>query len=227
MLTASLLSAFLMGLVGSTHCIGMCGGIVSTLSTNFSGKSSGATFNVQLFYNLGRISSYSFFGLLVGLFSSRLMEILPNPHAFSMKIAGVFFVLLGLYISQLLNSFRYFEAAGARLWKHIEPFGRRYLPATSIWDAWKLGIVWGWLPCGLVYSALALAMTQLQPLHAALTMAVFGLGTLPTLLLIGHFAHNVKTLLQNRKLRMALGLILVLYGLTQIFGVSAFQMHAH
>ena len=227
MLAATLLSAFLMGMIGSTHCVGMCGGIVSTLSTNFSNRPSAGSFNIQLFYNIGRITSYSFFGLLVGLFSSRLMEILPDPHAFSMKIAGVFFILLGLYISQLLNSFHYFEAAGRTLWKHIEPFGRRYLPASSIWDAWKLGIVWGWLPCGLVYSALALAMTQLHPLHAALTMTVFGLGTLPTLLLIGHFAHNVKHLLQDRRVRLALGILLIVYGLTQIFGVATLQMHAH
>ena len=138
MLTATLLSALLMGLIGSTHCVGMCGGIISTLSTNFSGQKQHHAFNIQLFYNLGRITTYGFFGLLIGLFSSQLMEMLPDPHAFSMKIAGVFFILLGLYISQLVNSFRYLEAAGQKIWTHIEPFGRRYLPASSIWNAWKL-----------------------------------------------------------------------------------------
>jgi len=227
MLSASLLSALLMGLIGSTHCVGMCGGIVSTLSTNFNGKSQGQSFSIQLFYNLGRITSYSFFGLLIGFFSSNLMELLPDPHRISMKIAGVFFILLGLYISQLMNSFKYFEAVGQKLWVKIEPFGRQYLPAQNPWNALKLGLVWGWLPCGLVYSALALAMTQLNPVHAALTMFAFGLGTLPTLLLIGHFAQNVKTFLQNKSVRMALGLVLIIYGLSQILGYSAFMMHAH
>ena len=155
------------------------------------------------------------------------MEKLPDPHAFSMKIAGLFFILLGLYISQLLNSFKYLEAAGQSLWKLIEPFGRQYLPASNIWNAWKLGIVWGWLPCGLVYSALALAITQLNPLHSALTMFVFGLGTLPTLLLIGHFAQNVKTILQNKRVRFVLGLFLVIYGVSQFAGLSIFTKHVH
>jgi sulfite exporter TauE/SafE len=227
MLSATLLSALLMGLIGSTHCVGMCGGIISTLSTNFSGKNQQQSFAIQLFYNIGRITTYSLFGLLIGFFSSRLMEMLPDPHAFSMKIAGIFFIMLGLYISQLLNSFKYFEAVGQKLWIRIEPFGRKYLPAQNGWNAFKLGLVWGWLPCGLVYSALALSMTQLNPIHSALTMMVFGLGTLPTLLLIGHFAQNVRLILQNKKIRIGLGLILIIYGISQIAGYSSFMIHEH
>ena len=224
---ATLLSACLMGLIGSTHCVGMCGGIISTLSTDFSGKGSQQSFWIQLFYNIGRISSYTFFGFLIGLFSSQLMEMLPNPHAFSMKVSGIFFILLGLYISQLINSFKYLESTGHKLWVRIEPFGRKYLPAQTVFDAWKLGLVWGWLPCGLVYSALALAMTQTHPINSALIMMVFGLGTLPTLLLIGHFAQNVKSILQNRSVRLILGLTLIVYGVTQIAGISTFMMHDH
>lgn len=227
MLTATLLSALLMGLIGSTHCIGMCGGIISTLSTNFNGKANNQTFTIQLFYNLGRISSYTLIGLLIGLFSSQLMQLLPNPHGFSMKISGFFFILLGLYIGQFLNSFKYLEGAGQKLWVKIEPFGRKYLPAQNIWSALKLGLVWGWLPCGLVYSALALAVTQLNPVHSALTMLAFGLGTLPTLLLIGHFAQNVRQILQNKAIRYILGIFLIVYGFSQIAGYSTFMMHAH
>ena len=227
MLTAVLVSAFLMGLIGSTHCIGMCGGIISTLSTNFAGHSNTQSFLIQLFYNVGRISSYSLIGFLIGIFSSNLMVLLPDPHAFSMQVSGLFFILLGLYISQLLNSFKYLEGLGQKLWVRIEPFGRKYLPAQNPLDAWKLGLVWGWLPCGLVYSALALAMTQLNPLNAALTMLAFGLGTLPTLLLIGHFARNLQTMLQQKSIRMLLGLILTVYGIMQVSGYSMFMMHAH
>jgi sulfite exporter TauE/SafE len=214
MLSAALLSALLMGMIGSTHCVGMCGGIISTLSTNLGSQTGSYRPSViQLFYNLGRIASYSLIGLLTGLFSSQLMQLLPDPHLFSMKISGIFFILLGLYISQFLNSFKYLERAGHKLWVKIEPFGRKYLPAQDYWSALKLGLVWGWLPCGLVYSALALAVTQTNPLHSALTMLAFGIGTLPTLLLIGHFALNVKTMLQSKKLRWLLGLLLVAYGL--------------
>ena len=229
MLTAYLLSALLMGLIGSTHCIGMCGGIISTLSTNFTAEGEITPkvrpIYIQLFYNLGRISSYTFIGFLVGIFSSQLMELLPEPHTFSMKISGLFFILLGLYISQLFNSFKYLERFGQKLWIKIEPLGRNYLPARSLPAALKLGLVWGWLPCGLVYSALALALTQLNPIHSALTMLIFGLGTLPTLLLIGHFAQNVKSILQNRWVRTGLGVFLVSYGLFQITGQSGMMHH--
>jgi sulfite exporter TauE/SafE len=227
MLTASLLSALLMGLIGSTHCVGMCGGIISTLNTSFNQKSPQNPFVIQLSYNLGRIATYSLLGLLVGFFSSSLIRLLPDPHTFSMTISGLFFILLGLYISQLLNSFKYLEKGGQKIWLKIEPFGRQYLPAQTVWSALKLGLVWGWLPCGLVYSALALALTQINPLDSALIMLVFGMGTLPTLLLIGHFAQNLKTLLQNQTLRLALGLILVVYGISQIIGYSLFGLHHH
>ena len=104
MLTATLLSAFLMGLIGSTHCVGMCGGIISTISTDFSGRGNRQSFAIQLFYNVGRISSYSLIGFLVGIFSSNLMELLPDPHTFSMRISGLFFILLGLFGSILLRT---------------------------------------------------------------------------------------------------------------------------
>jgi sulfite exporter TauE/SafE len=228
MLTATLLSALLMGLIGSTHCVGMCGGIISTLSTNFGGhKQAVQPFILQLFYNLGRITSYSLIGLLAGLFSSQLMQALPEPHMIQMRVSGAFFILLGLYISQLFNALGWIEAAGQKLWKKIEPFGRKYLPAQDYPSALKLGLVWGWLPCGLVYSALALAVTQLNPLYSAATMLAFGLGTLPTLLLIGHFAHNVKLILQNRAVRIVLGLLLISYGISQIIGYSPFMVMKH
>ena len=227
MLTATLLSALLMGLVGSTHCIGMCGGIVSTLNTDFSGRRPASPWLIQLGYNLGRISSYMLIGLLAGLFTSQLMNRLPDPHAVSMKISGVFFILLGIYISQLFNSLKWLEQAGAHLWKRIEPFGRQYLPASNPFNAWKLGLVWGWLPCGLVYSALALAITQTVAWKSALVMLAFGLGTLPTLLLIGHFAAELRAWLQQRWLRWTLGMLLVAYGLVQIFGGTGMGMMAH
>ncbi len=228
MLTATLLSAVLMGLIGSTHCIGMCGGIISTLSTDFSGRPARHhPLLIQVFYNVGRISSYSLIGLLAGLFSSHLMQTLPEPHMIQMRISGFFFILLGLYISQLLNALAWLESIGQRLWRRIEPFGRKYLPAQDYFSALKLGLIWGWLPCGLVYSALALAITQLNPLYSAATMFAFGLGTLPTLLLVGHFAQHLRSLLQQRMLRLFLGLILIGYGLSQVLGYSPFMMMQH
>lgn len=231
MLSATLLSALLMGLIGSTHCVGMCGGIISTLSTGFGTQQtdtlSPRPFIIQLFYNIGRISSYTFIGLLTGVFSSQLMQLLHQPHMVQMRISGLFFILLGLYISQWFNGLSWLEAGGRYIWKKIEPFGRKYLPAQNYFSALKLGLVWGWLPCGLVYSALALAITQINPLYSAATMLVFGLGTLPTTLLIGHFAQNVKAIVQNRWIRLVLGVLLISYGISQMIGISPFMAMKH
>ncbi len=228
MLQATLLSALLMGLIGSTHCVGMCGGIISTLSTDFSGqRRSHNPFIIQLFYNIGRILSYSLIGLLSGLFSTQLVQLLPHPHMLQMRISGAFFILLGLYISQLFNALGWLERAGQTIWKRIEPFGRKYLPAQDYPSALKLGLVWGWLPCGLVYAALALAVTQTSAIYSAATMLVFGIGTLPALLVVGHFAQNVRLILQNRWVRLTLGLLLIAYGVAQIIGYSPFMVMKH
>lgn len=226
-LIVTLASAFFMGLIGSTHCIGMCGGIVSTLNAGLATSRKHRPLTISLAYNIGRITSYSIIGLLIGLFSSQLMNSLPDPHAVSMKIGGVFFVLLGLYITQWLNGFKYFELAGGKLFRYIEPLGRKYLPPQKISDALLLGLVWGWLPCGLVYSALALAITQTDASFSMLTMAVFGLGTLPTLLLIGHFASQVRFWLQQPLLRQILGVLMIVYGLSLLLGTNTFMSHAH
>jgi len=225
MLSTSMFSALIMGLVGSTHCIGMCGGIVSTLSLQHQSKYVRSIWYqqlIQLAYNAGRISSYMFIGLIISLFTSSLLNQLPDPHQISNYISGIFFILLGIYIGKWINSFSWLESAGQLLWSKIEPIGRKYIPATNLKQAYLFGLVWGWLPCGLVYSALALSATQIHLLDAVMVMLWFGLGTLPALLLIGNFAKNFRTWVQHKIIRWVLAVFLIAIGTSQIAGYSIF-----
>ena len=220
-----LLPALLMGLLGSTHCIGMCGGIVSSLNMGLTLQTPSYRFFLSLFYNLGRLTTYGLLGLVIGGFSAQLLKWLPDPHMFSRWVSGVFFILVGLYISQWHTGLRWFEKIGQPIWQKIEPLGRSYLPAQNIKSAYLLGMVWGWLPCGLVYSALALALSSGGVAQGGLTMLAFGLGTLPMLLIMGHLAHNLKQLLQIKWLRYALGVVLMAWGLLLITGWDIFSLH--
>lgn len=228
----SYVSAFLLGLFGTLHCVSMCGSISSVLTFSLPHRTRNNSIILVSylgFYNAGRLLSYSIAGALAGAFGGQLLySISPqNGHTILRMLSTVMMVAVGLYLAGWFPKLAYIERIGVPVWKKFEPLGRKLLPVKSPIQALLYGMIWGWLPCGLVYSALALSVTQINPLHSALTMFAFGLGTLPTLLLIGHFAHNVKTILQNKSVRYALGLILIIYGISQIAGYSTFMMHDH
>ena len=160
----SISAAFLVGLLGGTHCIGMCGGIVGALSSGLSldvQVSRRRLFTAQLAYNTGRISSYTLAGVLLGLFGQQLGE-WGSPGGFPVGriVAGVIMILFGIYLAGWWHSLLFLEKAGAYLWKCIEPLGRRYIPVHGAGQAYLLGLVWGWLPCGMVYAVLALALAS-------------------------------------------------------------------
>lgn len=206
-----------MGLLGSTHCIGMCGGIVSAISiARTDPRKSELTFNLA--YNFGRISSYTLAGLILSMIGLKLLSALPEPQLIGRIISGVFMILLGLYISRLWTGLVWLEKLGGLVWKRLEPMGRRFLPPKNPFQAFLLGMVWGWLPCGLVYSALVLTLSGAGNQYASLSMAAFGLGTLPMLLVMGQSAARLKRWLQNRQIALAAGMIVILLGLLQLGG---------
>lgn len=196
-LYSTLLSAFLMGLLGAAHCLGMCGGIVSTLALNTSGASqrfSLRNFSYHSAYNLGRIGSYSMAGALAGGLGGSLFALIGKQQAVATAtvIGSVFMLALAAYLMGATQFLRPLENAGAKLWRHIEPLGRRLFPVDSQNKAFLLGLVWGWLPCGLSYSAVALALASGSVYSGALTMMAFGLGTLPALMLMGLSAQSLS-----------------------------------
>lgn len=223
-----MITAFIMGLVGGVHCIGMCGGIVGSLSMSLSTQVSPkpkALYWYVLNYNLGRISSYVFAGLIVGLISSFTLQQLPNPHEISRIISGSFSIALGLYISQIWMGLNKIEKIAMPMWKKIQPYTKNYMPPKSPLKALPLGFLWGWLPCGLVYSVLPLAYSADNPIDASLVMLSFGLATLPLLMMLGSSAMWLKQKMQNKILRMVLGILLVLWGSSQMLSINPFMNH--
>jgi hypothetical protein len=217
----SLTAAFLVGLLGGTHCLGMCGGIVGALSTGLSGQvveSRWRYLAAQLAYNAGRISSYTFAGLLVGAFAGQVGEAgMLEGMPVGRYLAGVIMILFGIYLAGWWQALLYLEKAGTRLWKYLEPLGRRCLPVRHAGQAFLLGLVWGWLPCGMVYAALAMALTAGSAAGGAAVMLAFGLGTLPTLLTVGLAYNALRRFLQDPRVRTAAGILVILLGLMMLF----------
>lgn len=210
-------AAFLVGLLGGVHCIGMCGGIVGALTLGLppERRLGWGALPYQLAYNAGRIASYSLAGALVGGLGMLLAGLLPIAVAqrVLLGLAGVFMLLLGLYLGGWWGGLRRLEEAGGGLWRRIEPLGRGLLPVRSPWQALALGAVWGWLPCGLVYSVLIWALSAGGAAQGAGLLLAFGLGTLPNLLLMGAAAGWLAAHVRRPRVRQAAGAVVLAFGL--------------
>jgi sulfite exporter TauE/SafE len=213
MIELSLMSAFLVGLLGGGHCVGMCGGIVGAVSMHLPQSKSKVPF--LLSYNVGRILSYTFAGAIAGLVGASsffLEHVLPIQHVLY-GISSLMLIALGLYLADIWHGVTHLEGAGKGIWKTLQPYSKRYIPAQNIKQAFFLGSLWGWLPCGLVYSVLIAAIATGSAINGGLLMLAFGLGTLPTLLTMGMAAVRLKTVLQNIWVRRASGLLVLGFGL--------------
>lgn len=220
---AILIALLAMGLLGSTHCVGMCGGITTALGMAVRGEQRLA---LTLLYNLGRIASYALAGLLVALVGSLGREHLALAPVLR-GLAGLFMIALGFYIAGWWRGLARLEHLGQYVWKYLRPIGQRFLPVTTPGRALALGAVWGWLPCGLVYSALVLTMTLASPLQGALGMVAFGLGTLPAMVLMGVASGGLLQFFQARGVRAAAGVMLMVFGLWQLLpsGIHGWGHH--
>lgn len=209
------LSAFMIGLLGGAHCVGMCGGIVGALTFAVSPEQRGALRITPLLlgYNLGRILSYTLAGALFGLLGGWL----AGQHTalgLGLRIfAGLMLIAMGLYMAGWWFGLVRIEGLGRHLWKRLQPLGQRLLPVRTAGQALLYGMVWGWLPCGLVYSVLVWSASAASLTDGALLMASFGLGTLPAMLATGYFAQQLSKLQGSRPVRRVAGVLLILFGL--------------
>jgi sulfite exporter TauE/SafE len=220
-----LISAVVLGLLGGGHCLGMCGGLMGALTMAIPPEQRARRLHLLLAYNLGRVFSYSCAGLLLGLGGWALAN---SPAAMALRIvAGLLMICMGLYLAGWWSGLTRIEAVGRTLWRHIQPVAKRLLPVTSLPRALLLGILWGWLPCGLVYSTLLWAASQGNAIDSALLMLAFGLGTLPVLLASGLAAQRLNTLLRQRSLRMAGGLVVIIFGLWTLPGPHQVWLMGH
>lgn len=198
---------FLLGFFGGTHCVGMCGGLSSAFALQLPPHLNRLGLIVLL--NLGRISSYVLIGLIVGLVGQIGISLddtrwLQNGLYVA---ANVLLLLLGLYLTGLSTAATQIERIGRPIWKRLNPILNRLLPIKSVPACFGVGMLWGWLPCGLVYSASLYALGSGNAVQGGLYMLAFALGTLPNLLAMGIFAAQLKTLLQRRAIRLCAGLL--------------------
>ncbi|MBN2647867.1 MAG: sulfite exporter TauE/SafE family protein [Thiotrichales bacterium] len=217
-----LIAALLAGLLGGVHCLGMCGGVVGALTFSLEVKNQASWWRMlpfQIAYNFGRIFSYlllgGLFGALGALLSS-LASLLPFQQ-FLQVFAGFFMIVLGLYLAGWWRGLAYVEIWGQGLWQRLAPYAQRMRCVKNVRQAALYGLLWGWLPCGLVYSMLILALSSGGALEGALVLLAFGLGTLPNLLLIGVFAFYFSRLARKPWVRGIAGLSVIAMGVWQIY----------
>jgi len=217
----SYIAAFLVGLLGGVHCVGMCGGIVGALCLGLDdGLNKTAqqnfkkTFPFLLSYNAGRISSYTLAGILmgsIGWLGSHLFTLYSIQQTLEI-IAAAFMLALGMYIAGWWKGLAKIERWGGKvIWQRLEPVGRKFMPVRSYPHALFLGLVWGWLPCGLVYSVVIWTISTQSPLEGGLLMLSFGLGTLPNLLLMGVFASTLTQFIQQAWVRQVAGMLIMAF----------------
>lgn len=217
--TATLLTLFILGFFGGTHCVGMCGG----LSTAFSLQLPPHIRRIWLIIlmNLGRLSSYIIIGALMGALS-QAGNLLNQTHTIQQILfifANLLLLLMGLYLAGIMYLASKIERIGQPIWRRLNPFLSKLLPIKSITSCFLVGLLWGWLPCGLVYNASLYALSSGSAYQGALYLAAFGLGTLPNLLTIGVFASQLQTYLQNNKIRLISGLLVSAWAIYQLLTI--------
>jgi len=218
-------SALVLGLLGGGHCLGMCGGLMGALTLAIPPEQRGRRARLLLAYNLGRILSYACAGLLLGLAG---WAVASSPAALALRVvAALLLIAMGLYLAGWWSGLTRIEALGRGLWRHIQPMASRLLPVSSLPRALLLGALWGWLPCGLVYSTLLWAASQGNAGYSAALMLAFGLGTWPVLLATGLAAEQVNSLLRRRSVRMAGGLLVILFGVWTLPGPHQHWLMGH
>lgn len=227
-----LVVAAILGLVSTVHCVGMCGGIVGMLTMSVPvevRQNKLQLLSYTFSYNTGRILSYTLAGVAAGALSGSVFdpEFAREGPSVLRVIASLLVVAIGLYLAGWLPRWTMLERIGAPLWRAIEPYGKRLLPVRSLPKALMFGMVWGWLPCSPVYSALALSLTTGSALAGGLFMLVFGVGTLPTLMSAGFLAGLATRIRRFRHLNKLAGASLVVMGLIGLVLGTIPHEHEH
>ena len=228
----TLTSAFLLGLFSTMHCVGMCGGIIGALSLSLpveTRNNKPKLFAYVMTYNLGRIISYGAAGLVAGAIGAGVLQStgIESGHAVLRLIGVMMMVAIGLYLTGWLPQIASVEKIGIPLWKHLEPIGRKLVPVASLPKALAYGLIWGWLPCGMVYFVLVWALTAGSAVNGALTMMAFGLGTLPILVTAGFMTSWITRFTHSTRARQLVGLLIIIAAIGSLFIPMEGQHHHH
>lgn len=211
-------TAFILGLSGAGHCLGMCGGIAAAL--NLGGSRSPA---ITLAYHSGRITSYTILGAALGLAAASI-----DITAWTIGLrylAGCLLIGMGLYIANWWRGMARLERIGATLWKPVQRLSSNWLPLRRWPQGFALGLCWGLMPCGLIYSSLAWAATAQNATTSALMMLLFGLGTLPAMLATSLGAGRLQAFLRLRGLKVVIAILLIGSGVWTVYLTAAHSGH--
>ena len=217
-------AALLAGFFGSTHCLGMCGAIVVLFEQETSGLMS--RWPRRILYNLGRLGFYLLLGAVAGGAGAVIVATAGARTALLVLrlIAGLLVVAIGLNLIFNWNFTRFLETAGSGIWRRLSPLARHVLPIESPARALAAGFLWGALPCGLVYSSVAIAATSGSLPGGALVMFCFWLGTVPALMLAGASAGKLNHLKSQPAFRRVAGVIMIVIG---FLAMAPFRMLIH
>ena len=212
-------AALLLGLAASGHCLVMCGGISAALGVATAKDKDGRPRRSLLAaYQLGRVTSYSLAGLLFAGVLGGVVALLDIESVRrTLRTLSAVALLLGA-----LAAFGRMRdpgfGLGRRLWLRLAPLGRRLIPVTNLPRAFAFGMVWGWMPCGFVYTVMIVATLQLDALRGALTMAAFGLGTVPALLITASGARYLTGLASRPLTKHIAGSLLLVSAILTLTG---------
>jgi len=209
-----LAAAFGAGLLGSAHCLGMCAGISGLFAVGATVASIKTQLPLAIAYNVGRVLSYAFLGIMVAALGGAAVSAIPSLTGPVRLASGLLIVIIGLQVAFNWRLLTPLEKVGAVIWNRLAPHAKGLIPATSIASAAGLGLIWGWLPCGLVYGALLLAATTADPVGGGLVMIAFGLGTMPAMIATGLGAAKLSAFMTRN--RLGAGLLIVVLGVATL-----------
>ncbi len=212
---ATPLAGLLLGFAGSAHCVAMCGGVASALDRLATGQGLRRLLS-HVLYAVGRVASYAVLGAAVGALGQVFADQLPSSLQPMVRwFVGGLLIVVGVSL-MWHGGMRGLERLGSHVWRRLQPLSRRVVGLPTPLRATLLGALWGWIPCGLVYSAAGIAAVTGDVFSGALFMLAFGLGTLPAVLSIGTMASGLWTRLDRRKVQGVSGAIVALCGVWTI-----------
>ena len=213
----SYLSAFLIGLAGGAHCLGMCGGV--TLAMRAASPLNTAHLPFALSYHTGRILSYTVAGGLTGLVGGMISTASHSGAVILNLLSIIMLMLMAMYIGQWYRGLTYLERAGAVIWRRLQPYSKRFMPFKTPLHALPYGVIWGWLPCGLVYSTLTWSLASKSALEGSAIMLSFGMGTLPVMLVASFGASWLVNAYKHKVTRHLIAISLIAYALVLLYAI--------
>jgi uncharacterized protein len=223
-----LLSAWLVGALGGMHCVAMCGGFLAATGTRDAGDTTRApllpavtVLRRELAYHGGRVATYALLGAAFGVAGAAAMNaaaLAPLQRVFYLA-ANLMLILLGLRLAGRWTQIRLLQSAGARMFGAVVPAIQPLLRRPGLTGRVALGLVWGLVPCALVYSVLPLALFAGGPLQGAAVMLAFGIGTTPNLFAMGMLLRRSRGWLDAKAFRATAAVLLVAFGLLGLWRV--------